>query len=415
MSDPGQTRIAVALVSATVALDAASLVLIALSPSARVEEIASIRLGEAILFCVTWLTFAVVGVVVVRRQPDNPVGWLCIAGGLQVGVVALATGYATFILAVDPASANGIAAAWLSHVGSATLIFVPVLIALRFPSGRPLSKVAELISVASIVTLVLVLAVEPMPLMAFPTTFNPLAIGAGPRSVVLPPPVILVVPATLVVGATRLRYLRGNAVERLQLRWLGFATLLVVAVWIATPLTSPEILTTGRFSTAYAVLSAVAFTSIPVAIGIAIVRYRLYDIDLIVKRTLVYGAVSAFLATAYVVGVLVLQAPLGSIVPGEAQTLATAGSTLVVAALFRPVRARAQGVIDRRFDRDRYAATRTIDAFAGQVRGEVELGAIVGDLLDTARQTVHPAAASCWVRPGAAVGRPRALGYNLPD
>jgi hypothetical protein len=215
---------------------------------------------------------------------------------------------------------------------------------------------------------------------------------------VLPPPVILVVPATLVASATRLRYLRGNAVERLQLRWLGFATLLVVAVWITTPLTSPEILTTGRFSTAYAVLSAVAFTSMPVAIGIAIVRYRLYDIDLIVKRTVVYGVVSAVLAAVYVVGVLVLQGPLVRIVPGEAQTLATAGSTLLVAALFRPIRARVQRTIDRRFDRERYEARRTIETFAGDVRDEVELGAILRDFLAATARTVHPTTAACWIR-----------------
>jgi hypothetical protein len=394
-----RVHVSAALLLATIALEAAALTLIARSPSERVDEIASIRLGEAILFCVTWLTFAVVGVVVVRRQPDNPVGWLCIAGGLQVGVVALATGYATFKLTADPGSAHGVAAAWISHVGSATLIFVPVLIALRFPSGRPLSKAIELVSMASIIAFVLVVAVEPMPLMAFPTTFNPLAIGTGPRSVALPPPVILLLPAALVAGSIRLRYLRGSAVERLQMRWLGLASLLVVAVWVTTPLTSPQLLTTGRFSTAYAVLSAAAFTSMPVAIGIAVVRYHLYDIDLMVKRTLVYGVVSAVLFGVYLAAVLVLQGPLGTVVPGEAETLATAASTLLVAGLFRPVRDRAQRAIDRRFDRERYEARRTIEAFAGDVRDEVELHAIVGNLLRAARQTVRPVTVGCWLRP----------------
>jgi hypothetical protein len=146
--------------------------------------------------------------------------------------------------------------------------------------------------------------------------------------------------------------------------------------------------------------STIALTSIPVMIGIAIVRYRLYDIDRIVKRTLVYGVVSAVLAGVYVVAVLGLQAVLGAFSPATSDTLATAGSTLLVAALFRPVRARAQRAIDRRFDRERYEATRTIESFAGDVRGEVELDAIVGDLLAAAGRTVHPSTAGCWIRGG---------------
>jgi hypothetical protein len=306
--------------------------------------------------------------------------------------------------------------AWIVHTGSLSTTLVPLLILMRFPTGRPLSRPAEWLTIAAIGLFVPLLAVEPMRLITFPTTPNPLGLGeARIEHLILPAYALLLVPVASVAGTLILRYQRGSAVERLQLRWLGLATILIVCAAISAPLTSPGLLGGGRLSTPSVVINAVAFTSIPVAIGIAIVRYRLYDIDVIVKRTLVYGAVSAVLAAVYVVGVLVLQAPLGSIVPGEAQTLATAGSTLLVAALFRPVRARAQGVIDRRFDRDRYAAARTIDAFAGQVRGEVELGAIVGDLLDTARQTVHPAAAACWVRPAAAVGRARVLGYNLPD
>jgi len=409
VADPTRARVAIVMAIVTVALEAAALVLISLSPSGIVDEIASIRLGEAILFCVTWLTFSVVGVVLVRRQPDNAVGWLCVGGGLQVGVIALATGYATYGLSADPHSVTGVAAAWISHVGSATLILVPVLIALRFPTGQPVSRAAELWSVGSIIAFVVLIAIEPMPLMAFPTTLNPLGVGAGLRNLALAPPLILVIPASAVAMAIRLRYLRGNAVERLQLRWLGFASLVVGAVWITTPLTSPDLLTTGRFSTAYAILSAVAFTSIPVALGIAIVRYRLYDIDVIVNRTLVYGAVSAVLLGVYLAAVLVLQAPLVAVVPDDAQTLATAGSTLLVAALFRPVRERAQRTIDRRFDRERYEAVRTIEAFSAQVRDEVELGAILVEFLGATGRTVHPTAAACWlrrapVRPGGAVG-----------
>jgi len=162
-------------------------------------------------------------------------------------------------------------------------------------------------------------------------------------------------------------------------------------------------------------INAVGLSAVPLAIGIAIVRYRLYDIDVIIKRTLVYGAVSAVLAAVYVVGVLVLQAPLVSVAPGEAQTLATAASTLLVAALFRPVRARAQRAIDRRFDRERYEAGRAIESFAADVRGQVELDAILRDFLAATGRTVHPASAACWIRQVPAIGRARMLGYNLTD
>jgi len=395
----GRARIAVALAGLTAGCLLVALVLIALAPAARVAEIASLRIGEASLFGVTWVTFAIVGAIIVRYQPDNMVGWLCSLAGLYVAVIAVATGIATYSLALDGTSPIGVTFAWIVHTGSVSTILVPLLILMRFPTGRPLSRPAEWLTIAAIGLFVPLLALEPMRLITFPTTPNPLGLGeARIEFLIILAYALLGVPIASVTGTLILRYRRGSAVERLQLRWLGLATILLVCAAISAPLTSPGLVGGGRLSTTSVVINAVAFTSIPVAIGIAIVRYRLYDIDVIVKRTVVYGVVSAVLAAVYVVGVLVLQGPLVRIVPGEAQTLATAGSTLLVAALFRPIRARVQRTIDRRFDRERYEARRTIESFAADVRGEVELDAILRDFRAATARTVHPATAACWIR-----------------
>jgi hypothetical protein len=345
---------------------------------------------------------------------------MCGVSAFLISIVALASGIGTFALATDPGSRIGVAAAWLAHVGSLVSIGAPLFVLMRFPTGRPLgpmSRRVELLTIACFGVFAALLALDPSPMINFPTTPNPLGLGQTSRltgygPVLLP---LAAVPGVAVVGTLVLRYRRGSTLERRQLRWLGVAAGFVCAAVLGAPLTSPELLGGGRNTTLSAAVYAIAYAAIPVSIGIAIVRYRLYDIDVIIKRTLVYGAVSAVLAAVYVVGVLVLQAPLVSVAPGEAQTLATAASTLLVAALFRPVRARAQRAIDRRFDRERYEAGRAIESFAADVRGQVELDAILRDFLAATGRTVHPASAACWIRQVPAIGRARMLGYNLTD
>ena len=176
------------------------------------------------------------------------------------------------------------------------------------------------------------------------------------------------------------------------------ASVLVGLAMATMSLTSPDLVRGGRLSTLTAVINAVAFATVPLAIGIAIVKDHLYDIDRIVNRTLVYGLVSAVLAGVYAATIVGISAVLQVVAPQAGNTIATAGSTLLVAALFRPVRARAQATIDRRFDRERYEASRTIDAFAGEVRAEVELASIIVDLRLAADRTMHPATTGCWIR-----------------
>ena len=383
------------MAGATAAGLLAASVLIALAPADRVADVASIGLGEGVAFGVAWLAFSVVGAIIVRHQPDNLVGWMCGIAGLQVVVFAVASGVATYALAMDQHSSVGVAAAWAAHTGSQTSLVVPLLILLRFPTGRPLGpwwRRAEGIALLSVGCWVLVIAFEPMPLLSFPTTPNPLGLGQASRLSALGSAFVALAIAFLIVVVASLvvRFRRGSPRERRQLRWLAVTSVLVVGALASASLTSPDLATTGRISTLTSIVNALAFAAIPVSIGIAIVHDRLYDIDRIVNRTLVYAAVSAVLGGVYAAAVLGLSAPLGALSPAAGNTLATAASTLIVATLFRPVRARAQAAVDRRFDRERYQATKLIESFSGQIRDEIELDGIVGDLRAAATLTVHP-------------------------
>ena len=205
--------------------------------------------------------------------------------------------------------------------------------------------------------------------------------------------------AGLAVASLVVQFRQGTTLERRQLRLLAAASVLMVVVLATMTLTSPDLVRGGQLSTPTALANAIGFAAIPAAIGYAIVRDGLYDIDRIVNRTVVYAIVSAVLLGTYLVAVLGLTTLLGSsLTPSLGNSLATAGSTLLVAILFRPVRARAQRAVDRRFDRERYEATGIVESFASQVRSEVELEAIVADLRLAAARTVRPSSTTCWIR-----------------
>jgi hypothetical protein len=403
------SRLAPAVSAAAVACWIAVIALIGAAPGEAVTRVASIGIGEGAGFAVAWTAFAIVGAIIVRRRPGNAIGWLCSLGGLQVGAFALLTAFATLQLSIEPGSQVGVASAWLSHTLVTTLITFPLLIMLRFPTGRligPGWQRAEQASLLVILALVVAFAIEPMPLLSFPTTPNPVAIGSA-RVMAFGSAVVAIIwliPVGSGVAALVVRYRRGSAIERLQIRWLAAASVVVGCAAMSMPLTSPD-LAQGRMSTASSVAFALGFSTIPMAIGIAVVRHQLYDIDRLVKRTLVYALASATLAVVYGAAVVALSAPLTALLPAAGDTLTTAASTLLVAALFRPVRSRAQGAVDRRFDRDRHEAAGMVEAFAGRIRAEVELDGIVGDLLGATGGTVHPTSSGFWLRSRPAAGR----------
>ena len=355
-------------------------------------------------FLVLSLAFATVGGIVASRVPENRIGWVFWVTGLVGGANILAYQYASYGLHVTSEPLPGAtAAAWLP-VGTA----LPGLFGLSlllFPEGRLTSRrwlPAAAMPLMSIALLMISYSLRPGPLDdPFATVSNPLGVaGAGGAMGAGENVGWVLAMAGLALGAASMliRLRRASGVERQQLKLVlavaavvGAATALTMLSWFVWP--------DGRLQTRMAVIG-LSFAGFPVAAGVAIRRYRLYDIDVVINRALVYGALTAILAGAYVGSVLLLQLALSPLT--EDSGLAIAGSTLAVAALFRPARARVQGLVDRRFYRSRYDAARTLERFSGRLRDEVDLEALGGSLRGVVRETVAPAHVSLWLRgPGA--------------
>jgi hypothetical protein len=272
--------------------------------------------------------------------------------------------------------------------------FVPLM----FPNGRLPSARWRPVAWYSLSTLVVAIVVGKV-------AFTP--VGYGVNGLVVPNPVsliaiavdrsgqllfwgILLVSSAIPCGAALVhRFRRSRGVERTQLKWVAYATAILVAGFV---LVMPVSFGRKPLEIAQQLISL----SVPVAAGIAILRYRLYDIDLLIKRTLVYGSLTVALGFVYVVTVLVSQRVLRDWTGGS--DIAVAGSTLIVVALFQPIRIRVQEIVDRRFYRARYDAARTIDAFSVRLRGDVDLDSVRADLICVIHDTIHPAHASVWLR-----------------
>jgi hypothetical protein len=340
------------------------------------------------------LTFSAVGALVASRQPRNPIGWMFLGVALSTGV----SGIAHTFVADQVAHGNG--EAWLvgavaaySDVSWIPFVLVPAtFLLLLFPDGRlpsPRWRFVARCAVAGIVGGFLTGGAV-QPLGDFPTVKNPFAVDSS----VLDPLTALsfLVMMVGIVGSVAsivVRYRHAGRVERQQIKWLATAGA-VVAVTFPIMLVLYDVLPDG-VADAGIMLSILG---LPVAAGVAILRYRLYDIDVVINRTLVYGALTGLLAGAYLGSVLLLQ-----LVLSPSSNFAIAGSTLAVAALFRPARARIQALVDRRFFRRKYDAQRTLDAFAARMRDQVSLPALTGELRGVVTETMQPAHVSIWMRP----------------
>ena len=242
------------------------------------------------------------------------------------------------------------------------------------------------------------MSTQPGPVEGVAGTVNPLAADwAAPLApafglVILSFPVCL---ASLV-----LRYRRSGARQSAQLRWVAFGGAVFVGVYLAAlPFTDGD----SGLSVAVTVVAQCAFGALPVAIGYAMLRHDLYDIDVVINRTLVYGSLTLLLAASYVGGVLLLQLALRPVT--QSSDLAVAGSTLAVAALFRPARDRIRAVVDRRFYRSRYDATRTLARFTAHLRDQLDADALAGDICRVVDETVQPAHVSLWTPSSDGAGR----------
>jgi hypothetical protein len=351
------------------------------------------------LFTLVQLTFPVVGALIATRHPENPIGWLCCASGLALAISDLANGYAVYALLTEPGSLPaGAVAAWLN-----TWLFVaPVfltgpLLFLLFPDGRLLSRRWRPVFwylLVSVALIVVSSALKPGPLdPPFEHVDNPLGIpgahGLFSTVQVLGFFVVLSVPAA--AAALVVRFRRSTGERRLQLKWLAYAAVVCALGFVAAGATFGT-----RVEWLGQLLVLTGISTVPLAAGQAILKHRLYDIDVVINRTLVYGLLTASLGAVYVGSVLLLQLALDSFTSNS--SLAVAISTLGVAALFRPARARIQAAVDRRFYRSRYDATRTLEGFSARLREQVDLDALGGELRGVVAETMQPAHVSLWLR-----------------
>ena len=209
-------------------------------------------------------------------------------------------------------------------------------------------------------------------------------------------------------GSLFVRRLRASGVERQQLKWFTYTSTLAISGVILTYTIADAIGALWLEWVGYAVL-VVGFIGIPISMGIAILRYRLYEIDTLINRTLVYGVLTATLVALYFGGIVLLQGVFVALT-GERSTLAVVASTLLIAALFNPLRRRVQGFVDRRFYRRKYDARKTLEAFSAKLRDKTDLDALNAELVGVVRETMQPAHVSLWLRPDTSVKRDEATG-----
>jgi len=343
--------------------------------------------------------YSTVGAVVASRLPESPIGWLFCAIGLSFAMVHFSAEYAIYaLLAPSRSLPGGEAFAWLtSWVGIFGLGLV-VFLDLLFPNGRlPSARwrwFARFTAIALLPATVLS-ALSP-DLIISSTLDNPLGIEGLPdviRAIEAFMYALIVVGVSSMLG--RLRH--AGTIERQQIKWFAYATVVVISGVILKNTLYPAVGLTWVWWVGL-ILTAIGVVSSPVAMGVAIFRYRLYEIDIIINRTLVYGSLTAMLVALYFVVIVVLQS-LFVVLIGEKSTLAVVGSTLIIAALFTPFRRRIQSVVDRRFYRSKYDARKTLEAFSTQLRDETDLDSLSSDLVGVVRETMQPEHVSLWLRP----------------
>jgi hypothetical protein len=392
----------VALASSLGACTAAALILalglVAESAATR-RYVINQHLGS-LLFA---LGFTPVGTLLGLRRPGNRISWLVGAIG-AVAALALAAD-ATALYLVQEQHVAPAMVAWLALIGH-SLWIVPGWLAgtfllLLFPTGQPPSRrwrPVAWISGAGLGVFMTGVAIDPVVLTdMLPGTDNPLApAGAASVGVGLQGAAAAVLLAALLASAAAflLRLWRSTSVERQQLKWVAYAFAMVVA----GQLFGPAMQALGAEGNWVWIPLLLAIAGFPISIGIAILRYRLYDIDRLINRTLVYGLLTAVLGVVYASLVLVLGQLFGGL-GTEPPSWVVAGATLAVAALFQPARRRIQAAVDRRFNRRKYNAAKTIEAFSTRLRDELDLNTLTAELLAVVEQTTEPTRVSLWLRP----------------
>jgi hypothetical protein len=347
---------------------------------------------DAVAYVLGLVSAATVGLVLASRRPRHPVGWLLLALGLSVVAAGVATGYAKYGLLARPGTLPGaVYAAVYNNVGlvAPCLGFILLLTptgSLPSPRWRRWARVAAAAPAVAVVSSALLPFERP-----YRSVANPLAVPALAGPLLVATIVALVVTGlSILVAAWSLvvRFRRAGGVERRQLRWVALAAASTAVVVLAI-----VVLTAAGIAAPIDWLLGVCMAVLPLAIGAAILRYRLYDLDRIISRTLAYALLTVLLGGGYAGVVL----GFGQLL-GQDSSLVVAGATLAVAGVFQPARRRVQQAMDRRFNRRRDDAARTVEAFAVRLRQQLDLDTVTSELLAVVDQTMQPAQASLWLR-----------------
>jgi hypothetical protein len=369
------------------------------------------HVNNYLTFARTWVQspllaigFSTVGALVASRSlPANPIGWLFCAVGFLFAVDHAAGAYAAYtVLTTPPSLPAGEAVAWIY-----SWIWIPTLgcatyLVLVFPQGRLRASGWRWFAWSSLFLTVagtVAVAFSPGPIgVGLGAIHNPLGIEGLPNFY---EPVEALLIALIFVASTslleRLRYARG--IERQQIKWVVYATALAVSGAVLTFTVSDTTNAQWLGWTGF-VLLTIGVLGVPISMGIAVMRYGLYHIDMLINRTLVYGLLTGMLAAVYFGGVAATAAIFRTLTGQEQQPqMVVVVSTLVIAVLFTPLRRRIQGFIDRRFYRRKYDARKTLEAFGAQLREETDLDCLRDDLVGVVRETMQPAHISLWLRP----------------
>jgi hypothetical protein len=387
---PASSRLALAFTAASVALVSGAIACLALSWDAQLADSWGFR-GAPIIHAIC---FTGVGAIVALRRPANAIGWLLLAAGFISALGAFGLEYGVYAIVGRPIPLpGGLFGAWLgSWIWVLFITGIVPFVLLLFPDGRLLSARWRPIGWAAVLGVVVTAA-----FMAFKPGALQLAAYADNPFTPLPPSVVdrlgaigIGLAFPVMGGASWslvLRFRRSAGIEREQIKWLAFSAVPLAGAGLASAVLPDKL---GQ------VLFVFILLSVPVAVGIAVLRYRLYDINVLINRTLVYGALSATLIAIYATTVILVGAVLRPFISGS--ELSVAVSTLATLALVQPLRRRIQDAVNRRFYRSRYDAARTLDALSIRLRDEVDLDAVRADLVDAVLRTVQPVHASLWLR-----------------
>jgi len=337
---------------------------------------------DALLFAAVMQGMATLGVLIGRREPRNPIGWIfCVVPVLVT--ISIATGtYAGWAHDTHPDAPGAAVADWVSTwPWVAGLVAYALLVPLLFPDGRPPGprwRHVVRVDLAAVVWVAALAAVSDSP----------------PKAVVIGTAVLISALTTAGLASAVVRYRRASATHRLQIRECVFAACAAFVGFFAISIVAP-----------HEALYALDYALLPLSVGLAMLRFRLYDIDVIIRKTLVYACLVAVLAGVYLAGATLVGAVLRDLT-GSSGTVAVTVSTLLVVGAFQPLRSRIGRTVDRRFYRSGYDARAAVEAFSGRLREEIDLDALRLELLDVVARAVHPAHSTLWIRPAPVEDRP---------